>query len=100
MSSSGLKPRIAITVGDPAGIGPEIAAKAAADPRVLDVCEPVLYGPHEPQALKAFAPGVLSADAGRAAYEAIVAAVRDARGGRVDAIATAPVNKEAFALAG
>jgi 4-hydroxythreonine-4-phosphate dehydrogenase len=100
MSSSGLKPRIAITVGDPAGIGPEIAVKAAADPRVLEVCEPVLYGPHERDELKAFAPGVLSADAGRAAYEAIVAAVRDARSGRVDAIATAPVNKEAFALAG
>ena len=38
-------PRIAITVGDPAGIGPEIAARAAADPRVLAVCEPVLYAP-------------------------------------------------------
>jgi 4-hydroxythreonine-4-phosphate dehydrogenase len=95
-----MKPRIAVTVGDPAGIGPEIAAKAAADPRVLDVCEPVLYGPHEPQQLQSYAPGVLSADAGRAAYDAIVAAVRDARSGAVDAIATAPVNKEAFALAG
>jgi 4-hydroxythreonine-4-phosphate dehydrogenase len=100
MSSSGLKPRIAITVGDPAGIGPEIAVKAAADRRVLEVCEPVLYGPHDSHELKAFAPGALSADAGRAAYEAIVAAVRDARSGRVDAIATAPVNKEALALAG
>jgi 4-hydroxythreonine-4-phosphate dehydrogenase len=93
-------PRIAITVGDPAGIGPEIAVKAAADPRVLEVCEPVLYGPHRPSDLTSFEPGALSADAGRAAYEAIVAAVRDARSGAVDAIATAPVNKEAFALAG
>src|SRR5207237_3385234 len=100
MSSSGVKPRIAITVGDPAGIGPEIAAKAAADPRVLDVCEPVLYGPHEDHELKPFAPGVLSADAGRAAYDAILADARDAQSGAVDAIATAPVNKEAFALAG
>ncbi len=40
-----VKPRIAITVGDPAGIGPEIAARAAADPRVRDVCEPIVYGP-------------------------------------------------------
>ena len=40
-----MKPRVAITVGDPAGIGPEVAARAAADPRVLDVCEPVVYGP-------------------------------------------------------
>jgi 4-hydroxythreonine-4-phosphate dehydrogenase len=95
-----VKPRVAITVGDPAGIGPEIAAKAAADPQVLDICDPILYGPYQPRELKAFAPGVLSADAGRAAYDAIVAAVRDARSGAVDAIATAPVNKEAFALAG
>jgi 4-hydroxythreonine-4-phosphate dehydrogenase len=95
-----MKPRIAVTVGDPAGIGPEIAVKAAADPRVLDVCEPVLYGPHEHHDLKPFAPGVLSADAGRAAYDAIVAAVGDVRRGAVDAIATAPVNKEAFARAG
>lgn len=95
-----MKPRVAITVGDPAGIGPEIAAKAAADPQALDICEPVLYGPYQPHELKAFAPGVLSADAGRAAYDAIVAAVRDARGGAVDALATAPVNKAAFALAG
>jgi 4-hydroxythreonine-4-phosphate dehydrogenase len=92
-----VKPRIAITAGDPAGIGPEIAAKAAADPRVLDVCEPVVYGP-ENQA--AFAPGQLSADAGRAAYDAICRAVRDAERGIVHGIATAPVNKLAFARAG
>jgi len=40
------------------------------------------------------------ADAGRAAYDAIVMAVEQARAGRIDAIATAPINKEAFALAG
>jgi len=51
------KPRIGITVGDPAGIGPEIAVKAAADPRVLAVCEPQLYGPHEAAALAAFPSG-------------------------------------------
>jgi 4-hydroxythreonine-4-phosphate dehydrogenase len=91
------KPRIAITVGDPAGIGPEIAGKAAADPRVLEVCDPILYGP---PAGAQFDPGVLSADAGRAAYDAICAAVRDAQAKRVDGVATAPVNKLAFARAG
>ena len=40
-----MRPRIGITLGDCAGIGPEIAAKAAADARVLQVCEPVIYGP-------------------------------------------------------
>jgi len=94
------KPRIGITVGDPAGIGPEISIKAAADPKVLDLCEPVLYGPHDPKALQPFTPGQVSAEAGRAAYDAIVMAVEHARAGRIDAIATAPINKEAFALAG
>jgi 4-hydroxythreonine-4-phosphate dehydrogenase len=93
-------PRVAITVGDPAGIGPEIARKAAADARVLDVCLPVLYGPNTPEDLSVFTSGVASARAGRVAYDAIVEAVADASAGRVDAIATAPVNKEAFALAG
>jgi 4-hydroxythreonine-4-phosphate dehydrogenase len=91
------KPRIAITVGDPAGIGPEIAAKAAADARVRDVCEPVIYAP--PPGAR-FDAGVLSAEAGRAAYDAICSAVRDAQAKRVDAVATAPVNKLAFAKAG
>lgn len=92
-----MKPRVAITAGDPAGIGPEIAQKAAADPRVLAVCEPVIYGP---PADAHFEPGVLSADAGRAAYDAIRAAVDAAKRGEVAAIATAPVNKLAFARAG
>jgi len=91
------RPRVAITLGDPAGIGPEIALQASIDPRVLEVCEPVLYGP---EAHLVFTPGQLSAEAGRAAYHAIVRAVDDAVAGRVDAVATAPINKEAFALAG
>jgi 4-hydroxythreonine-4-phosphate dehydrogenase len=92
-----MKPRIAITAGDPAGIGPEIAATAAADARVRAVCEPVIYGPDSGAS---FAPGVLSAEAGRAAYDAICNAVRDAQAGHIAAIATAPINKLAFARAG
>jgi 4-hydroxythreonine-4-phosphate dehydrogenase len=91
------KPRIAITVGDPAGIGPEIAQKTAASSVVLEACEPVLYGPPD---VAGFEPGVLSAASGRAAYDAICAAVRDAQSGRVDGIATAPISKLAFARAG
>ena len=37
-------PRIAIATGDPAGIGPEIALKAALDPRVRAICRPLLVG--------------------------------------------------------
>jgi 4-hydroxythreonine-4-phosphate dehydrogenase len=91
------RPRIAITAGDPAGIGPEIAERAAADPRVRVVCDPIVYGPAPSVRVT---PGVLSAEAGRAAYDIIVRAVDDARSGAVDGIATAPVNKEAFRLAG
>ena len=88
-------PRIGITAGDPAGIGPEIARKAMTDARVVAACEPLFYGPeHE------FQPGALSAEAGYAAYETIVRAVRDAEAGGIDGIATAPINKEALALAG
>lgn len=94
------RPRVGITVGDPAGIGPEIACKAAADDRVRAACEPILYGPHTDAQLARFERGRVSACAGQAAYDAIVAAVRDARAVRIDAIATAPVNKEAFAAAG
>ncbi len=90
-------PRIAITVGDPAGVGPELVEKTIRDPLVLSACEPVVYGPPEGSR---FAPGVLSAEAGRAAYDALVRAVEDACAGRVAAIATAPINKEAWALAG
>ena len=91
------RPRVAITVGDPAGIGPEVAAKAACDEGVRAVCEPVLYaseggGP--------FRPGAPSGASGQAAFETIVRAVDDARKGVVDGVATAPISKEGFRLAG
>ncbi|MGE0592572.1 MAG: 4-hydroxythreonine-4-phosphate dehydrogenase PdxA [Vicinamibacterales bacterium] len=92
-----MTPRVAITVGDPAGIGPEIARKAATDPRVLAVCRPVIYGPDD---LSSVTPGVVSAESGRAAYDVICRAVADAVTGTVDAVATAPVSKVAFARAG
>ena len=92
-----MKPRVAITVGDPAGIGPEIARKAADDPRVREVCDPIVYAPPD---LSVFEAGVVSAESGRAAYDVLCAAVRDAQAGTVDAIATAPVSKLAFARAG
>jgi 4-hydroxythreonine-4-phosphate dehydrogenase len=94
------KPRVVITVGDPAGIGPEISLKAASHPDVQAVCEPILYGPTSQSDLERFAAGRVSADAGQCAYDAIVRAVGDAMSGRIDAIATAPINKEAFAAAG
>jgi 4-phospho-D-threonate 3-dehydrogenase / 4-phospho-D-erythronate 3-dehydrogenase len=95
-----MKPRVAITAGDPAGIGPEIAAKAALDPAVLALCVPVIYGAHAADDLARFPAGRISAAAGQSAYDAVVNATNDALAGHVDAIATAPINKEAFAQAG
>ena len=69
--SSRARVRVGVTMGDPAGIGPEIVLKAITDPRVREVCEPVPYGPRTAAERKRFTPGVLSADAGRAACEAI-----------------------------
>lgn len=41
------KPILAVTMGDPAGIGPEIALKAFADSKVYKICNPVLAGSRE-----------------------------------------------------
>jgi len=38
------KPTIAIAIGDPAGIGPEISLKAALDPAIRATCRTVLVG--------------------------------------------------------
>src|SRR5262245_51027724 len=92
-----MRPRVAITVGDPAGIGPEIALKAAGDARVLAACEPVLFAPETSVGV---AIGRPSAESGRAAHDVIVKAVAAAQRGDVDAIATAPISKLALSMAG
>ena len=92
-----LLPRIALTVGDPAGVGPELVEQAIRHPKVRAACDPVVYGPPHGTL---FVPGVLSKEAGLAGYDALVRAVEDALAGRVDAVTTAPINKEAWALAG
>src|SRR5262245_13652488 len=98
--ATGSRPIVAVTVGDPSGIGPEIVLKALRHPRVVDACRAIPYGPSTPEALAAFPAGQVRAESGRAAYDAIAAATADALAGRVDAIATAPINKAAFAAAG
>ena len=127
-------PHLAITMGDPAGIGPEIIAKAAQRlaPRLaagdlrllvighrsaLDAASAALGTPPipttaEPDQWPALAllpagaehepirTGQISPEAGRFAYLAIETAVRLAQAGRIGAIVTAPLNKEALNLAG
>lgn len=51
-----MKPRIAITMGDMNGIGPEVALKAATSPAVRRICEPVLVG--RPEVFEYYAEGI------------------------------------------
>jgi len=90
-----MKPTIAITLGDPAGIGPEIVAKALNDPRVRRMCNPIILGDarHVPM-------GKPSREGGLAALEALRQGLDRVRSGQAVALATAPVSKEAFQLAG
>ncbi len=38
------RPRLGITMGDPAGIGPEVVLKAVAEAEVREVCQPIIIG--------------------------------------------------------
>jgi 4-hydroxythreonine-4-phosphate dehydrogenase len=38
------QPRLAITQGDPAGVGPELALRTLQHPDVLDICVPIVFG--------------------------------------------------------
>jgi 4-phospho-D-threonate 3-dehydrogenase / 4-phospho-D-erythronate 3-dehydrogenase len=42
---AGFRPSIAISIGEIAGIGPELALRCAADPVIRARCEPILFGP-------------------------------------------------------
>jgi 4-hydroxythreonine-4-phosphate dehydrogenase len=127
--------RLGLTMGDPAGIGPEIILAAARElaprsavgefkllaigtlscfeetARRLDIPTEIVAGddpiewPRVPVIEAAgtdvaIAPGKLSAEAGRLAYAAIERAVALAMAGKIDAVVTAPISKEALHLAG
>ena len=131
------RPYVAITMGDPAGIGPEVVAKALRDESVYAKCRPFVVGStaamedaraligdgaptHVAHSLDevrgdagfvdvldlenldygSIPRGRVSAAAGRASVEWILKAGELARDGHVQAIVTAPINKEASALAG
>lgn len=115
------RPRIAITVGDVSGVGPELAIRCAAMPSVTSRCTPILVGPakvigtiadHVGLALAAeivdvgsldpeqVQPGRFSAATGRASFSAVTRAIDDALAGRIDAIVTGPIQKEAWNSAG
>ena len=99
------KARLAMTVGDPRGIGPEIVAKALADPRVGERCDVVVIGPTGSGVPVADSIGTWSgagdvALAGKLSGLAIERAVRLAQKGDVDGIVTAPIDKVALLAGG
>jgi 4-hydroxythreonine-4-phosphate dehydrogenase len=132
-----MKPIVGITMGDPAGIGPEIIAKALSQKIVYDTCRPIVIGSlkvlqdafkicNVDMVIKALddnleaeynedivgivdidnidierlEKGKVSGACGKAAYEYVEKAVSLALEGKIHAIATAPVNKEALKQGG
>lgn len=130
------KPVIGITMGDAAGIGPEVTVKALARPELADLCHAVVIGDRDRLLAAARICGLdldlrtvtspaeavtgdggayvidlggvppdlpfgeLSAIAGDAAYRYIAKAAELALDHSIDAICTAPLNKEALHAAG
>ncbi|HET7770704.1 MAG TPA: 4-hydroxythreonine-4-phosphate dehydrogenase PdxA [Chloroflexota bacterium] len=133
------RPLLAITMGDPAGVGPEVTVKALMDGELTSLCRPLVIGDARvlgkaaaavgaPRALSIrtweragdapfdahgidvldlanvdpsdWAWGKLSAGSGKAALEYIYRAMELVDSGEAAGIVTAPINKEACALAG
>lgn len=131
------KPLVAITMGDPAGIGPEITVRTVAEKDLFKMVDCIVIGDAGAvsQAIKVtgadlqvncvedpadgdyregilnlidlsnvdhdtFEYGKVSAMCGRAAFEYIEKGIAIAMAGKIDAITTAPINKEAIHAAG
>ena len=132
------KPLIAITMGDPCGVGPEIIVRALADPALYEMCRPVVLGDRlameravkvtgEPLDVREVAPEEIGVEmhagvvnllnlsslapeeieygrpgiaAGKAMYCFIAEATRLCLAGKTNAMATAPISKEALNRAG
>lgn len=128
---------IAVPIGDPAGVGPEIVAKSTASKEVSEVANCVIVGNREvmENAIKItgedlkinvieeveqgdyregilnlihidnmdmsqFAFGKVSGMCGKAAYDYIEKSIELANRGKVDAVATTPINKESLRAGG
>lgn len=132
------RPILGFSIGDPAGIGPEITLKALDRKETRETCIPLVYADRVvlEDALKvtgknfilhpvkdpkeiADGPGIIdyvdvgvltqpgdytygevSAKAGNAAFAYVIKAIEDALAGKIDAVVTCPINKEAINLAG
>ncbi len=116
-------PKIAVTMGDPAGVGPEVCLHLMAKRRIRKVAEPIVFGdlavldavaektglpnvdPGQVRdfgaiSLDDFQPGQINAATGKAAYTYVEQSIVAAKAGDIDGVATAPMNKEALHAAG
>lgn len=131
-------PRIAITMGDPAGIGPELCCQLLNHPDISRACVPIVFGNAAILSLASekcsfpcaaetifetdtsqllqttrptivdlggldlgdFQPGQISKQTGADSYQYIQTAISAAQDGLVAGIATGPINKAAWKLAG
>lgn len=103
--SAGARPRLAITLGDPRGIGPEIVEAARHDARVRTAADLVIVGPRGAgtdvdDAVGNWVAGGPEGDAGRLAGRAVDRAITLAQRGEVDGIVTAPLDKHALLAGG
>lgn len=131
------KMKIAITMGDPAGVGPEIIVKALSHVEVYQKCIPIVIGDYEALAdairfcnlplelqeisdvaegrgefgnidfinMNKLQPGSWeykknSAKCGEASFQYVVYGIKQAMEGKVQAVVTAPINKESINMAG
>ena len=130
-------PLVALTMGDVAGVGPEVIARAWAEPALLSLIRPIVVGsvavmrraldsvgvraevrrisqPEDAESsegvipclepltpdVASVIPGQVDPAAGRAAHDYLVCAIDLALAGRIDAITTLPLNKEALHAGG
>ncbi len=118
------RPRLALTLGDPNGIGPEVVLKALAEADLRGTIEPVVVGSEAvlrahagrlgladvaagldvwevaPGEAPSVAWGETTAAGGRLAMRAVERAADACLAGEADGLVTAPISKEAIALAG
>ena len=112
MSATLTRPRLAVTMGDPRGVGPEVVRSALSDSELRNAADFIVLGP-EPTSLPgggsppddAYEPvgrwrGTDEAEAGTLSGLAIDRAVELALAGEVDGIVTAPISNAALQSAG
>ncbi len=114
-----MKPKIAISIGDPNGIGPEIALRAHKE--ILSFCRPRYFAGYDllkeaakilhidipkdllhtsPAPAPKIRPGMATAESGAYSFASFEKAVEAVRSGEENGVVTLPINKEAWMLAG